>query len=407
MLHILKDNWLLTGDSIELYSQLANDILAGKEISTGMFSTIILPTVPENIALIPISGVMTKADVCGGQGTQSIAQEIAQAAIDSSKTAIILYYESVPGGQVDGTKNLTDTIKAAAAQKPVLTAISGMSCSAGVWSSAYSTEIYATSPTDQIGCIGVVARLKKSGTTSDEYEEVYADGSPDKNAEFRNVEILKNNFLNPVCELFQNDVVAGRGKALKQSVLSGATYIAADAKKHGLINGIMPFDKIVQRANYLSKKNKTMSTNAQALTPEAQAIAEAQIGVFNNVLQIAGADAAIPVEEGFALTEAQMRTADDSIATLQDTVQTQAATITSQTEQIETLTAQLAEANNTLNINAATIAEQAATIAEYAGKPAPVAPLPAAAADPINTGKDPYHTSIDDEAIAHRKKLGV
>lgn len=375
---------MMTESSIQAYADAAKEYLAGNVISTGLFSKLSLPDVPDNIALIPINGAMTKADICGGMGTRSLSEAINQAAADPSKSSIILYWESVPGGQVDGTANFADAIKSATEKKPVLSAVSGLLASAGVWGGSQSTEIYATSATDQIGCIGVLARLKNPAKANDDIIEVVSDLSPDKNAEFKDVQILKDMYLNPVAQLFQDAVKAGRGDRLKagDKVLTGGTFIAAEAKKNGLIDGVMPFEKIVQRANYLAKKqnSNTMSAKKPNVATEAEF-------PFKNVLAAAKVEAVAPVEEGFAMTEEALTTLDARIVEL-NTAETSLVTANERITALEKTVAEKETAITALN----------KTVAEYTGKKAPVAADPIAKKDAEPDPKAKYLTSVDKEA---------
>ncbi len=369
---------------IQAYADAAKDFLAGKEISAGLFSKIALPDVPDNIALIPINGAMTKADICGGMGTRSLTEAINQANADPSKSSIILYWESVPGGQVDGTQIMADAVKAASEKKPVLSAVSGLMASAAVWVGSQSSEIYATSMTDQIGCIGVMAKLRNPATASNDTIDVVSDLSPDKNAEFKDVQILKDMYLNPVASLFQDAVKAGRGDKLKagDKVLTGGTFIASEAKKNGLIDGIMPFEKIIQRANYLAKKqnSNTMSANKKNVATEAEF-------PFKNVLAAAKVEALAPVEEGFAISEEALTTLDARIVALNE-AEASLATAQSRVTELEATVAEKETAITALT----------ATVAEYTGKKAPVAADPVATKDVDPDPKAKYLTSVDAEA---------
>lgn len=258
-LELLRDIWLMHQPSVEIYGIAAQQYLAGKEIATGFFSSLQLPNVPDNIALIPIVGGLTKADVCGWKGTRSMSLDLAAAAADKKKEAIILLFENVPGGQVNGTQEFADEINSAKKRKPVVGAVFDMCASAGVWLSSQCTEVFATAETDFIGCIGVMGRMrnpKKADNENADIIEVISDFSPDKNAEFKDVNVFRETHVNPLAKIFQENVKAGRGDRLKlkkEDVLTGKTYIASQAKEFGLIDGIMPFNKIVKRSLTLAK----------------------------------------------------------------------------------------------------------------------------------------------------------
>lgn len=249
--------------SVEIYSALAYELLSGKTINTSLFGQLELPDVPENIAMIVMAGPVFKSDICGAAGTRNISFQIEKAAADSSIQAIILYQEDVPGGQATGMQELSRAITTAKAKKPVIGIVSGMSASAGYHAIASTTEAYALNESDLIGCIGVMAKMRNPKTvdaSKESFIEVYSDLSPDKNQEFSSPENLKQSLLNPLAELFHRNVMGGRGSKLKlkkENVLSGKTYLAESAVEHGLIDGIMPMNKIIGRANFLSKKRNT------------------------------------------------------------------------------------------------------------------------------------------------------
>lgn len=376
-IQLLRSEWLVREDVLEHFTDIANKFLAGQTLPTGFFSQLQLPDVPTNMALIPINGLMTKADTCGNPGTASIASQIALAANDKTKDSILLYFENVPGGQVDGTEHLANTIAQAKSTKPVLAIISGMACSAGVWAASQCSEVYATSQTDQVGCIGVVAKLNKGADKGVEY--VYSDLSPNKNAEFRDNNLLKENYLNPVAQLFQNQVVQGRGGKIKADspILSGDTLIAAQAQKQGLIDGIMPFAQIVKRANYLSKKNKMEGTAT----------------AFNKTLVTAKADAFAVTDEGFALSEDALRNIETALTNAEATQ----AQLTAANEQLTALTSQA-------EVSATTIADLQAEVTKLKAGPAAVAADPTLGEDPTQV-VDKYATSIDVEARERHKKF--
>lgn len=379
---------MMEQSSLSLYAEAARRFLAG-EIEIGLFGSMPVPDAPEDVAMIVISGAMMKADYCGSAGTRTIANAVKAAANSDKYKSIILYFENVPGGQVDGTEALANEVKAATAQKPVLSIVSGMCCSAGIWVASQSTEIYATSATDQIGCIGVLARFSKK---DDGTVDVVADNTPHKNEEYKDYQVLKDMYLNPVAEMFQNAVRSGRGDVLKEAekVLTGGTFISPEAKKHGLIDGVMSFEKVIQRANYLSNKNKNQNMKENNATA-------AQFP-FDKVLNAANAEALEPIEQGFAISEDQLTALEASIAAAQENESTSATRIQELEATIAANAETIAAHEATIEAHVATIAAHEATIASYTGKPAPVAADPVAAADPVEDSGKKYLTSVDEEA---------
>lgn len=261
-LELLRGIWLMHEPSMEVYAAAAVEYLAGREIATGFFSSLTLPDVPKNVALIPVVGALTKSDTCGWAGTRTLSNLVNAAAADKTKDSIIMLYENCPGGQVDGSQEFAEAVMNAKKRKPVLGVVSGLCASAGVWNLAQTTESYATAATDFIGCIGVMGKIRnpaKAEGDKKDFVEVISDFSPDKNSEFKDVNAFREQHINPLAKIFHESVKAGRGDKLKldkENVLSGKTYIASQAVEFGLIDGIMPFDKIVKRSIMLAKTIK-------------------------------------------------------------------------------------------------------------------------------------------------------
>jgi protease-4 len=254
----LRDYWLMDEQSIHQYAKLAHSVLTAKEVPMGFLGSLSLPNVPNNVALVTMCGPMLKADSCGALGYRTLSNQLNAAANNPEIQAIILLAESCPGGQSDGCEEFANAIASANKLKPVVGAVSGISCSAGMWAQTQCAEIYATNNTDILGCIGTMGQIRnpnKKGENED-YVYVVSDLSPDKNAESDDEQKLKQNILNPLTALFHQSVTNGRGDRLKlskENVLSGKTYVAAEAVKYGLIDGIMPFNKIVSRALLLAR----------------------------------------------------------------------------------------------------------------------------------------------------------
>lgn len=261
-LELLREIWLMHQPSVDTYAAMAIQYLSGKEVPIGFFSSLKLPEVPDNVALIPVVGALTKADVCGWTGTRSLSMMMDEAAADKKKDSIILLFENCPGGQVNGTEEFAQSINMAKKKKPVMGAISDLCASAGVWAGSQCTELFAVTNTSFVGCIGVIGTMKnpaKADSDTKDYIEVISDFSPDKNSESRDEKVYRDAMINPLAKMFHEAVMSGRGDKLKlnkENVLSGKTYVAQSAKEFGLIDGIMPFNKIVNRSLSLAKSIK-------------------------------------------------------------------------------------------------------------------------------------------------------
>lgn len=210
------------------------------------------------VAIIPVTSVLMKNDYCGSFGTARLAGLVALADNTTSVKTIALLIDS-PGGTVDGTSAFAETIRSA--KKQTVAIIDGMAASAAYWIASAANEVYATSKTDAAGSIGtMVSWYDNSEYLKNQYgivrREYYTTKSVDKNRAFKEAnegdgKMLIEEMLDPANNEFIAGVKAGRGEKInteKEDVFTGKMYHAAQAKQYGLIDGIMPFNKIIQRS---------------------------------------------------------------------------------------------------------------------------------------------------------------
>jgi signal peptide peptidase SppA len=120
------------------------------------------------VAVLEMLGVLLPGEVppwARGRATSmpALAQQFRDAAADPSVSAIALLCDS-PGGTVQGTQELSDTIYGLRGSKPMLTLVNGQCCSAALWSASATGAIFLGSDTTQVGSIGaVVSHVDMSG----------------------------------------------------------------------------------------------------------------------------------------------------------------------------------------------------------------------------------------------------
>ncbi len=126
-------------------------------------------------AVVPISGPimkrvppLVKAFCPDRAGTEDIQQAIDAAVLDKKIDQIVLLIDS-PGGSVDGTVELADTVFEARQQKPVIAQVDGMAASAAYWIASQASEI-VSSGSSLVGSIGVFSVLY------DQSEQYAAEG---------------------------------------------------------------------------------------------------------------------------------------------------------------------------------------------------------------------------------------
>ncbi|MFC4230590.1 S49 family peptidase [Parasediminibacterium paludis] len=280
LLSILNRPWAIEPQSGEYWRGIAFDIIYkgitgvatfdNRKYLSEIYRTDAKGTIDNSgpIQVIHIAGPIAKYDMCGSAGTQSLQNAVRAANADNSIAAMLLVIDS-PGGQVDGTENLANEIKAST--KPVVAFVDGMMCSAAYWIGSSATEIFADKANNgynaTIGSIGTMVSWKDATKAQEaqgiKTHTVYADASVDKNQTFAKANQgdyteLKQQ-LNNINDTFLSAVQANRMGKLdlaKENVLTGKTYDAKQAIKYGLIDRMGTFQQAVSRAYFLSK-NKT------------------------------------------------------------------------------------------------------------------------------------------------------
>lgn len=295
LLDILKSDWLLYNERPEVYASVLLSLLKGEPISgekdddddEGDRSTLraksrsyVIPTIkgglragpdqrlglhsdqiPEgSTAVIPIRGEIFKYDQeCGPRGTMSIINDIRTADMNPKISSVVLVIDS-PGGQVQHTDLLADTIMES--ETPVVAYVEGIAASAAYWIACSAQKIIASSDLDRIGSIGTMASVVDLQPYYEEmgvkFHEIYASKSKDKNKDYR--DILEGKYdgyrkatLDRINEKFHTGVKANR-PGVDESVLTGKVYFAPEAIELGLIDEINTFDYAVDLSISLATK---------------------------------------------------------------------------------------------------------------------------------------------------------
>lgn len=216
----------------------------------------------DSIAVVNINGPLMKyGDMCSW-GMVDHANIINNVANAGNIKGIIVDIDS-PGGTVDGTAMLADTIVRAKQRKPVVTMVDdGMAASAGYWIFSAGTEAYLTQEHDMVGSVGVYTTLADWKAHYQEYwklpvKDVYAPQSTDKNKSYFDAlagdETELKAELKVIADQFIKTVKRNRsGKLSTDEWTSGKMFYAKDAKRIGLIDGVKTFEQIVKRVQELA-----------------------------------------------------------------------------------------------------------------------------------------------------------
>lgn len=210
---------------------------------------------PGSIAVLGVSGPILKYDNCGDLGTKSYSNLLNKAAANPNISGVLLVVDS-PGGTVDGTQELAAHVKSF--KKPIVSLVDGLMASAAYWIGSSAKKVIANNNTAMIGSIGTMISFadmqpmyEKAGV---KFHTVYADASKDKNKDFDearkgNYDLLKEK-LNAINDEFLSAVKSNR-PGIKETALTGKTFMASDAVNEKLIDSIGDFDFAVSELQAL------------------------------------------------------------------------------------------------------------------------------------------------------------
>lgn len=227
------------------------------------------PQKVETIAVINIHHPIFKYDQeCGPKGTQTIINMMEDWKHDESVIGVLLNFNS-GGGQASGNSEFAEYVNEYKEVKPVVTFTKDVIGSAAYYMGSASSAIIAHPKADFIGCIGSMfyqvnleGILEKEGAT---INELYADGSPDKNKQSRalkegNPRPLIEKILNPSAEEFKADVKRYRPQ-VTELALKGDIFSPNEALEQGLIDELGTLQTAIDKVFSLAQSNKGNSNN--------------------------------------------------------------------------------------------------------------------------------------------------
>ena len=380
------------------------------------------------IAVINVHGVLTKHDYWWIPGMDTIGSWIKELTQNPDIAAIILNM-STPGGTVEGSQLLADTIAECRKVKPILAYVNEMACSGGVFMFAPCTEVWASTPRARTGSIGVMI----SGLNLQPYWEKLgvkfisekSNHSPEKNKREEDLmngkpKEYKDKVLDPLAIDFINHVK----KYLTisdESVFLGRTMFASEGLDVGLIHRIGSFDQLIARAIELADEFESgnQSVSAKSSHPINTSFTKTTIDMnkYPRIAVATGIDSFESNEEGVHVQqqsldaiEAALNTAITSEETqrqanqqltqanqaLQQSSEQQAARIAElepQASEAETLRGQAEEQTHT-------IAQRDARIQELETEVSTLRRAPGAGSSTITPKSDPGQQSDEDPLLA-------
>jgi len=226
----------------------------------------------QGTALIPIVGIIGKGisplmRMFGGTSTVIAGQQFSAALNDPEVKQILLYIDS-PGGTVDGTQALADSIMAGRGKKPIVALADGMMCSAAYWIGSAADRVFASSGTAQIGSIGVVSGhidisgretqlgIKTTEIAAGKFKRIASNYAPLSEDGRSSIQAT----VDYLYSLFVGHVAKARGvpeNTVLQKMADGRILIGQQAVSAGLVDGIKTIDEILKgSSNMITQSNK-------------------------------------------------------------------------------------------------------------------------------------------------------
>lgn len=374
-------------------------IKAGED---AFYSSSLSSSKPGSVAVINITGPIMKEDNCGDPGTKTYESLIKSAANNPNIDGIVLVIDS-PGGTVTGTQSLAKVVSSV--DKPIVTVAEDLMASAAYWIGSQSDYVFANTNTTRIGSIGTMLSFSDMQPYWEaqgvKFHEIYATQSTQKNKDFAearkgNYANIINNTLDPLNNEFLNSVKAARGEKLNvEKTLNGQVYVAQDAIKYGLIDGVGTINDAVNKIYEL--KNGTPSQTSEE-KPQSNNNNMKKITLLAShaaLLALCGAT----IEAGKDSADIELN--DELINKINSELESKK----NLDEKVNLLTDQLSSANSKVGEQQTEIESQKSTITELqnevkvlGGKSAGTTSSIKAGADKVETSEeDKYLTSVDIE----------
>jgi signal peptide peptidase SppA len=226
-----------------------------------------------NVAVIPVFGVLRPqatwlTQALGWTSTEQLTRDVQDAAAKADVKAIVLLVDS-PGGSTLGVEEAAQAIFNARGSKPIYAFVRGMGASAAYWIAAAAHEVYAQ-PSSIVGSIGAVS-------THIEYAKALADDgigvSVIRSAPLKqlwnpyekldgNARATLQKLVGDVGAQFEAAVARQRGVSqadVKSKFGQGDAFLAAEAHKRGLIDGVISWDQMLAKAQAASPDKVTVA----------------------------------------------------------------------------------------------------------------------------------------------------
>lgn len=214
----------------------------------------------DGVAIVPVDGVISKrmnmfSQISGGASSELIGRDIRDALADPEVHSLLLQVDS-PGGPVDGTQELAQTILRARGQKPIVTYVDGTAASAAYWIGSAADKVYIGSDTAQVGSIGVVAShtdySRREEMMGVKTTEIYAGKFKRIASEHKPLSEDGQQYIQGMVDylysVFVGDVAKQRGvdtETVLQNMADGRIFTGRQAITAGLVDGEATLENLI------------------------------------------------------------------------------------------------------------------------------------------------------------------
>jgi signal peptide peptidase SppA len=199
---------------------------------------------------------------------QQIALDLVHALDDPKVNAVLLEVNS-PGGQITGVNELSQMIREARGQKPIVAYVSGSAASAAYWIASGADEI-VMEETSSAGSLGVIVRYPKK-SQNDYAVEIISSASPKKRVDPESDEgraqILA--YADTLAEVFLSTVAENRGvsiETVKTDFGQGDMLVGKQAVDAGLADSVGTFEALMERLSTSNSNTRRTTMDKTAIT---------------------------------------------------------------------------------------------------------------------------------------------
>lgn len=230
------------------------------------------------IAVVPITGVMTRHGGWFAVGTSKIGRSLRQLDADPSVGAIVLDIDS-PGGSVYGTDELASVVYEIrqSGRTKIVAVADPLMASAATWVGTAAEKVYAIGSAD-VGSIGVISTYTDySAMLEAKGIKVTIERTPEMKAIFSGVEPATDEMretmreqLQQSYEKFISAMARNRGvdrDSVETKFGGGKMMNASLAVRAGLIDGVASIDEVVAD---LVRANEKKRYNQRAMVAKAE-----------------------------------------------------------------------------------------------------------------------------------------